>query len=88
MKKRTIEVFTAGCPACDEAVKLVESIMCPSCDLQILDMQNNKATQEKAKQYGIKRAPAVVIDGKLTDCCQQDGVQTDTLRALGVGVAV
>lgn len=27
MKKRTIEVFTAGCPTCDDAVKLVQSII-------------------------------------------------------------
>src|SRR5439155_26590828 len=42
-KKRTTEIFTAGCPACDEAVKLVESIICPSCDLQVLDMRNDRA---------------------------------------------
>ncbi len=42
-KKRTIEVFSAGCPACDEAVKLVQSLACPSCDVQVLDMRADKA---------------------------------------------
>jgi len=88
MKRRTIEIFTAGCPACEEAVKLVQSIICPSCDLQVLDMRNDKAAQERAKQYGVRRVPAVVVDGRLADCCQQGAVDASTLRSLGVGVAV
>lgn len=85
MKKRTIEVFTAGCPCCDETVKLVQSIICPSCDLQVLDMRTDKVAQAKAKQYGVNRVPAVVVDGKLADCCQQGPVDANTLRSLGVG---
>ena len=83
--KRTIEVFSAGCPCCDETVKLVQSIVCPSCDLQILDMRSDKTAQAKAKQYGVKRVPAVVVDGKLADCCQQGPVDVNALRSLGVG---
>jgi glutaredoxin len=85
MKKRTIEVFTAGCPCCDETVQLVQSIICPSCDLQVLDMRTDKAAQAKAKTYGVNRVPAVVINGKLADCCQQGPVDVNTLRSLGVG---
>jgi len=85
MKKRTVEVFTAGCPCCDEAVKLVQSLVCPSCDLQIHDMKNDKAAQAKAKQYGVHRVPAVVVNGKLADCCQVGAVDASTLRSLGVG---
>ena len=29
--KRKIEVFSAGCPACEETIKLVNRIACPSC---------------------------------------------------------
>ncbi len=83
--KRTVEVFSAGCPCCDETVKLVESIVCPSCDLQVLDMRTDKAAQAKARRYGLKRVPAVVVDGKLADCCQAGGVDATTLRNLGVG---
>jgi len=83
--KRTIEVFSAGCPCCDETVKLVQSLVCPSCDLQILDMQSDQAAQAKAKQYGVKRVPAVVVNGKLADCCQQGPVDVNVLRSLGVG---
>ncbi len=87
MKKRTIEVFSAGCPCCQETVKLVQSLVCPSCDLQILDMRSDKAAQAKAKQYGVKRVPAVAVDGKLADCCRQGSVDADTLRSLGVGAS-
>jgi len=85
MKKRTIEVFTAGCPCCDETVKLVQSLVCPSCDLQILDMRTDHAAQAKAKQYGVERVPAVTVNGKLADCCQAGPVDAGTLRSLGVG---
>ena len=83
--KRKIEVFTAGCHACEETVALVKTIACSSCDVQILDMHDTK-NAEKAKQYGIRSVPAVVIDGKLADCCAGRGVQEASLRAAGMGV--
>ena len=83
--RRKIEVFTAGCPACEETIALVKKIACSSCDVQILDMHEKK-TAEKAKQYGIRSIPAVVIDGKLADCCAGRGVQEASLRAAGIGV--
>lgn len=83
-KKRTIELFTAGCPCCDDAVKLVQGLTCPSCELKVLDIKNDKAAQAKAKQYGVKRVPAVAVDGKLAECCQT-GIDAAALRALGVG---
>ncbi len=86
MKKRTVEVFTAGCPLCDETVKLVQGMVCPSCDLRILDMRGDAKAQAKAKQYGVSRVPAVAIDGRLADCCRQDSVNATVLRALSVGV--
>lgn len=84
MKKRTIELFTAGCPCCEDAVKLVQSLACPSCELKVLDIKNDRAAQAKAKQYGVKRVPAVAVDGKLAECCLA-GIDAAALRALGVG---
>ncbi len=85
MKRRTIEVFVAGCPVCDETVKLVESMMCPSCELQILNIRTDAAAQTKAKRYGVKRVPTVVVDGKIADCCHQGAADKNTLLNLGVG---
>lgn len=85
MKKRTIEVFTAGCPCCDEAVRLLQSMVCPSCELQVLDIRTDRPAQSKAKQYGVTRVPAVAVNGKLADCCWQGPVNAEILGSLGVG---
>jgi hypothetical protein len=44
----------------------------------------DKKIAEKAKRYGIRSVPAVVIDGKLADCCAGRGVQETSLRAAGM----
>jgi glutaredoxin len=68
-------------------VQLVKSIACPSCDVQVLDM-NKPDIAAKAKQYGVKSVPAVVINGKLADCCAGTGPDEAALRAEGLGVAL
>lgn len=86
--KRTIEVFTAGCPVCKETVKLVKSLICPSCDLRIYDLQQGCATNEcrdKATQYGITAVPAVAVNGVLLDCCRNQRITADHLRTVGIG---
>lgn len=82
--QRKIEVFSAGCPACNDTVKLVERIACPSCDVTVLDMHDPKVSS-RAKSLGIRSVPAVVIDGKLADCCTGRGAEEATLRAAGLG---
>ena len=84
--KRKIEVFSAGCPACQETITLVKSVACPSCDVSVLDMNDPKVAG-RAKKLGIRSVPAVVIDGKLADCCAGRGPVEGTLRAAGLGVA-
>jgi glutaredoxin 3 len=84
MKKRQVEFFSAGCPCCEDALKLVESLLCPSCELTLLDMRTDKAAQAKARKYGVKRVPAVAIDGKLAGCCE-GGIDAKTLAQLGIG---
>ncbi len=83
--KRKIEIFSAGCPACEDTISLVNSIACPSCDIEVLDMHQAEVSK-KAKQYGIGSVPAIVIDGKLADCCAGRGPDESSLRAGGVGV--
>ena len=82
--KRKIEVFSAGCPACEEAVRAVSEIACPSCEVEVLDMHQPEVAA-KARQYGVRSVPAVAVDGKLADCCAGRGVDEATLRAAGVG---
>ena len=82
--KRTIEIFSAGCSACQEIVELVNRIACPSCDVTVLDMHNPEVAR-RAKSLGIRSVPAVVINGTLADCCAGRGVDEATLRAAGLG---
>ena len=86
-EKRQIEVFSAGCPACDEAIRVVEAIACPSCEIHVLDMHQPQVAA-KAASYGIKRVPAVFVGGKVADCCRVGGVDEATLRQLGLGIAL
>lgn len=86
-QKRKVEVFSAGCPACEPTVQLVKSIACPSCDVQVLDM-NNPDVAARAKEYGVKSVPAVAINGKLAGCCTGATPDEATLRAEGLGVAL
>ena len=81
---RKIEVFSAGCPVCDDTVKLVNNLACPSCEVNVLDMKTPEVA-ERAKTLGIRSVPAVVIDGKLADCCTGRGPDEATLRAAGLG---
>ena len=83
--KRKIEIFSAGCPVCHEAVEAVNRIACDSCETEVLDMKQPEVAA-RAKRLGINRVPAIVIDGKLADCCATSGVDEQVLRAAGVGV--
>jgi glutaredoxin len=85
--KRKIEVFSAGCPACEETVQLVNRIACPSCEVRVLDMKD-AVVAKRAKGLGVRSVPAVVIDGKLADCCAGRGPQESALRAAGIGQAI
>ena len=82
--KRQIEVFSAGCPACQDAITMVHDIACPSCEVTVLDM-NDANVASRAKSLGVRSVPAVVINGKLADCCTGRGPDETTLRAAGLG---
>ncbi len=82
--KRKIEVFSAGCPVCTETVEMINHIACPSCEVSVFDM-NKPAVAERARSLGIRSVPAVVIDGKLANCCSGRGPDEATLRAAGLG---
>ncbi len=85
--KRKIEVFSAGCAACKDTVALVQSVACPSCEVTVHDMHDPKVAS-RAKSLGIRSVPAVVIDGKLADCCTGRGPEEATLRGAGLGQSI
>lgn len=81
--KRKVEIFTAGCVCCDEAVALVKKVACDSCDLEILDMHQD-STVQRARELGVQRVPSVVVDGVLARC-SQGSIDEQGLRAAGLG---
>ena len=87
MNKRKVEIFSAGCPVCDEAIRTVNAVACDGCDIEVLDM-NTAEVSERANSLGIRSVPAVAVDGKLADCCAGRGVDVEALKAAGLGVAL
>ena len=81
---RKIEIFSAGCPACEAAVTRINEIACESCEVTVLDMKSPEGT-ERGRSPGVRVVPAVVIDGRLADCCARRGVDGEVLRAAGLG---
>ena len=85
--KRQIEIFSAGCPACTEAIEMVRRAAGPSDEVTVHDMKNVNVAQ-RAKSLGIRSVPSVMIEGKVADCCSGRGVDEQVLRAAGLGRAL
>jgi glutaredoxin 3 len=77
--KKKIEVFSAGCSVCKETIETVKRLA-GSHEVVIHDM-NKSDIASKAKHYGVRSVPAVVIDGKLASCCTGRGPDEGILRA-------
>jgi len=86
-ERRRIEVFSAGCPACDETVELVKAIACPSCEVSVLDMRYPEVAA-RARELGVCSVPAVAIDDRLAGCCSGRGPDAATLKAAGLGQSI
>ena len=50
-EKRKIEIFSAGCPVCEEAVAVVNRLACLSCEVIVLSMKKPDVAQ-RAKKSG------------------------------------
>ena len=84
--KRQVEVFTAGCPLCDQVVKLVRQVACGGCEVTVHDLRSDAVAGERLKAAGIARVPVVFVDGKPAECCSGSGAVTEEgLRVAGVG---
>ena len=81
--KRQVEVFSAGCPVCDKAIELITRISCGSCDVTVVDLRD-AAIARRAEALGIRSVPAVIVNGRLADCCLGGLTEADLKRA-GIG---
>ena len=64
MGKR-IEIFTADCPLCKDALELIKKEACNECEVIERRCTDSECCQP-AKDYNIKAVPTVVMDGKVT----------------------
>ncbi len=83
-KSRKIEIFRAGCAACAVTVAEIRERACPSCEVVVLDMKDEKVA-ERAGGLGIRSVPAVLIDGKLAACCAGRDPGLAALESAGLG---
>lgn len=83
-RQRRVEIFSAGCPACEEVIEAVRGAACADCDIQVLDMHAPEI-RKRAAELGIGSVPAVVIDGAPAECCAGRGVDLERLRSAGLG---
>ncbi len=82
--KRKIEVFSAGCGACEEAIEIIKRVAGSTCEVLVHNMKDID-TAKRAKVLGIRSVPAVVIDGQLAACCAGRGVDEEILRTAALG---
>ncbi|HBC05739.1 MAG TPA: glutaredoxin [Aequorivita sp.] len=86
--KRQIEIFTAGCPVCEPVVQLVKETAGKDCEITLHNLSEqceSKICISKMKEYGVKRVPAIAVNGKLLDCCTNIAITKDYLTNAGIG---
>ncbi len=82
--RRRVEIFSASCDVCREAIGLVKRLACDSCEVVVLRMSDSQVAA-RSHALGVRSLPAVVVDGQLAACCSGRGVDEAALRAAGVG---
>lgn len=81
---RTVEVFSAGCPLCDEAAATVREAASSTDTVSIVDLRAPGGL-ERARVLGVRQVPAVAVEGALAPCCATKGLDPEVLRAAGLG---
>jgi hypothetical protein len=63
-----IEIFSAGCGACERTERIVRELACPRCEVEVVSVATAEGNL-RAGRYGVVRVPAVVVDGVVAGCC-------------------
>ena len=83
--KRRVEVFvTRGCPACEPTVALVRQLAHGECEVVVHDVHTSGV--DRARGYGVNAFPAVVVDGRLAQCCETSGPCSGDVEALRAAI--
>ena len=82
--KRQVEVFTANCPVCDPVVRMIQELACDKCAVTTYDLVR-QCDDKTCLDNGIKKVPAVVVNGELLDCCRDSAITEEKLVEAGIG---
>jgi len=80
VQRMKIEIFSAGCSACNETLEMVKRLAGSAHDL-VIHVMHQSEIASKAKSYGVRSVPAVVIDGKLASCCAGRGPEERIIKS-------
>ncbi len=89
--KRRVEIFTAGCPVCTPVVEMVKEVAGESCEIityNLIDDFDNQDVMDKLANYGVKRIPAIAVNGQLLSCCTDNEISRQELIDAGVGQSI
>lgn len=65
-------------------------LACKSCNVTVYNLNDPCVSGEcieKVTTYGIKKIPAVIVDGKIADCCISTSSTIEGLKAAGIGIS-
>ena len=64
MPRRLVEVFSTGCPICEETIRLIDRLCSDFCEIAILSVRD-ETIANRARGLGLRSFPAVMVDGEL-----------------------
>jgi hypothetical protein len=67
---------------------MIKELACDTCEVTTYDLVRqceDKTCLEKIDEYGIKKVPAVVVNGELLDCCRYSAITEAKLVEAGIG---
>ncbi len=85
--KKQIEIFTAGCPVCEPVVQLVKETANNQHEITIHNLSSqceSKICVQKMEEYGVKRLPAIAVNGQLIGCCKNVAITKEDLLNAGI----
>lgn len=64
MPRPLVEVFSTGCPICEETIRLICRLCNDFCEITVLSVRD-ETVANRARGLGLRSFPAVMVDGEL-----------------------
>ncbi len=60
-RKKKVEIYSAGCLLCQEAINEAYRVLGDTCEITVLDTHDPKVAA-RAKELGVKTVPAIFVE--------------------------